>query len=341
MKSFLLILLIGLTSVVQGQIKIDSFFTLTGSADTYFRTNLNSTNDAGNGGTVAPPTSFANLPGFAVGMFNLIGKYETKKSGFVADLVFGPRGKDAVFNSQGSLNIVNQAYAYYKPTEKLTLTLGKFNTFVGYEVISPVLNYHYSTSYMFSYGPFSHAGLKVNYDLGKGFGAMIGVFNPTDFTDFNPNGTYYAGAQLSYVFEKGAVYLNTLMDDDFMQLDLTTTFAISDDLSLGLNATNATDNFYGAAIYANYKTSESLSFGIRSEYFKDNGLGLLDLEEPSSTGNDVLDLTVSANITLGNLRIIPEYRMDMFSAELVTPDFSKADRSDKLSSLLIAAVYSF
>jgi Putative beta-barrel porin-2, OmpL-like. bbp2 len=341
MRSILLFLFIGLTSIVNGQIKLDSFFTLTGSADTYFRANLNSTNDAENGGTLAPPTSFANLPGFAVGMFNLIGKYETKKSGFVADLVFGPRGKDAVFNSPGSLNIVNQAYAYYKPTDKLTFTLGKFNTFVGYEVISPVLNYHYSTSYMFSYGPFNHAGFKINYDLGKGFGAMVGVFNPTDFTDFNPNGTYLAGAQLSYAFEKGAVYLNTLMDGDFMQLDLTTTYAASDNLNLGLNATNASDNFYGAAIYANYKTSESLSFGIRSEYFKDNGLGLLDMEEPASTENDVLDLTLSANIKLGNLRIIPEFRMDMFSADLVVPDFTKVDRKDKLSSFLLAAVYAF
>jgi Putative beta-barrel porin-2, OmpL-like. bbp2 len=170
---------------------------------------------------------------------------------------------------------------------------------------------------------------------------MVGVFNPTDFTDFNPNGTYLAGAQLSYAFEKGAVYLNTLMDGDFMQLDLTTTYAASDNLNLGLNATNASDNFYGAAIYANYKTSESLSFGIRSEYFKDNGLGLLDLEEPASTENDVLDLTLSANIKLGNLRIIPEFRMDMFSADLVVPDFTKVDRKDKLSSFLLAAVYAF
>jgi len=341
MKTFLLPLFICCLFVCQAQIKIDSFFTLSGSADTYFRANLNTTNDIGNGGTVAPPTSFANLPGFAVGMFNLVGKYETSKTGFVADLVFGPRGKDAVFNSEGSLNIVNQAYAYYKPTEKLTLTLGKFNTFVGYEVISPVLNYHYSTSYMFSYGPFSHAGLKINYDLGKGFGAMLGVFNPTDYTDFNPDGTFYAGGQLSYAFEKGAIYLNSLMYDDFMQLDLTTTFSVSDKLNLGLNATNASDNFYGTALYANYSTSESLSFGIRSEYFKDNGLRILDTEEPLSTGNDVLDLTVSANITLGNLRIIPEYRMDMFSTDLVIPDLTKADRTDKLSSLLLAAVYSF
>ena len=131
------------------------------------------------------------------------------------------------------------------------------------------------------------------------------------------------------------------MYDDFMQLDLTTTFSVSDKLNLGLNATNASDNFYGTALYANYSTSESLSFGIRSEYFKDNGIGILDTEEPLSTGNDVLDLTVSANIILGNLRIIPEYRMDMFSTNLVIPDFTKADRTDKLSSLLLAAVYSF
>ncbi|MBK8515943.1 MAG: porin [Saprospiraceae bacterium] len=324
-----------------GQIKLDSFFSISGSVDTYLRANLNSTNDATNGGTLAPYTSFANLPGFSVGMFNLIGKYETEKSGFVADLVFGPRGKDAVFNSQGSLNIVNQAYAYYKPTEKMTLTLGKFNTFVGYEVISPVLNYHYSTSHMFSYGPFNHAGAKINYDLGGGFGAMAGVFNPTDYTDFNPNGNYFFGGQLSYAFEKGSVYVNALADKGFLQLDLTSSFAVSDVFNVGINATNATDNFYGTALYLSYATSDNVSFGIRSEYFKDNGIGIFDTEEPATVGNDVMDFTISANIKLGNLRIIPEIRTDMFSRDLVIPDLSKAGRSDHLSSLLIAAVYSF
>ncbi len=341
MKNILTILFSMTCLISFGQIKIDSFFTLTGSADTYFRTNLNSTNDATNEGTLAPYTSFANLPGFAVGMFNLIGKYETGKSGFVADLVFGPRGKDAVFNSVGSLNIVNQAYAYYKPTEKMTVTLGKFNTFVGYEVISPVLNYHYSTSHMFSYGPFNHAGAKINYDLGDGFGIMAGVFNPTDFTDFNPNGNYYVGGQVSYIFEKGSIYVNALADKGFLQLDLTSSFALSESFNLGINTTNASDNFYGAALYLNYSTGENLSFGVRSEYFKDNGIGIFDTEEPATFGNDVLDFTISSNIKLGNLRIIPEFRIDMYSRDLVIPDASKPGRSDNLSSLLIAAVYSF
>ncbi len=49
-------------------------------------------------GPTAPGTSFANRPGFALGMANLIASYEGEKVGFVADLVFGPRGEEAVFN---------------------------------------------------------------------------------------------------------------------------------------------------------------------------------------------------------------------------------------------------
>jgi Na+-transporting methylmalonyl-CoA/oxaloacetate decarboxylase gamma subunit len=71
-------------------------FTLSGSIDTYFHSSFGYRN----GGTVAPSTSFANLKGFSLGMANLIASYNGEKSGFVADLVFGPRGSDAVFNSE-------------------------------------------------------------------------------------------------------------------------------------------------------------------------------------------------------------------------------------------------
>ena len=51
-------------------------FSVAGSIDTYFR-----------GSDYAPKTSFANLPGFSVGMANVILSYEGEKSGFVADFV--------------------------------------------------------------------------------------------------------------------------------------------------------------------------------------------------------------------------------------------------------------
>ncbi len=74
----------------------ESTFNFSGTVDTYFRTSFSED-------PVAPGTSFANLNGFALGMANFIVSYEGEKSGFVADVVFGPRGSDAVFGSSGIL----------------------------------------------------------------------------------------------------------------------------------------------------------------------------------------------------------------------------------------------
>lgn len=326
------------------QIKLDSSFTISGSIDTYFRANLNSTNDGLNGGTLAPGTSFANLPGFSLGMFNLVSTYEGKNTGFTADLVFGPRGNEAVFGSEGSLNIVNQLFAYWSPSDKVTLTLGNFNTFLGYEVISPASNFNYSTSYMFSYGPFSHTGFKADFDLGGGFSGMLGVFNPTDFTDFNPFGfdALAGGAQLGYENDKGGAWLNFILSDEFYQIDLTTGWQATDKVYVGVNATTAKDAFSGAALYLQLATSESLSLGIRGEYFLDQGVGVVDFDIEDGEDEGVFDLTLSANYKVGNLTLIPEIRLDAFSQDIVMPDFENpTDMQGSLSSFLLAAVYSF
>ncbi len=342
MKNIFTLMFTLMTLTSFAQIQLDSSFTLSGSIDTYFRTNLNSTNDALNGGTIAPGTSFANLPGFSLGMFNLIGTYEGKKTGFTADLVFGPRGNEAVFGSEGSLNIVNQLYAYWNVTDKFTLTLGNFNTFLGYEVISPASNFNYSTSYMFSYGPFSHTGLKADIDLGKGFSAMVGVFNPTDFTDFNPFSKYVGGAQLGYENGKGSAYLNLILSENFYQIDLTTGWQATEKFYVGLNATTAQDAFSGAALYLQLAASDALSFGVRGEYFMDDGIGVVDLVLEDEDTESVFQTTLSANYKIGNLTIIPEVRLDAFSQEVVMPDFEKPTETEKsLASFLVAVVYSF
>jgi hypothetical protein len=123
-------------------------FSFSGSVDTYFHSTLETTNSF-YGGLNAPASAFADQKGFGLGMVNLVASYSAKRSGVVADLVFGPRGRAAVFTS--SQGIINQMYAYYKLADNITLNLGQFNTFLGYEVISPAVNFHYSTSYMFSY----------------------------------------------------------------------------------------------------------------------------------------------------------------------------------------------
>lgn len=42
---------------------------------------------------------------------------------------------------------------------------------------------------------------------------MLGVMNPTDLTEFNPNGSYAFGAQLGYSDQ----FLNVLVDPNFLK----------------------------------------------------------------------------------------------------------------------------
>jgi hypothetical protein len=286
---------------------------------------------------------------------NLIAGYEGEKVGFVADLVFGPRGEEAVFGSPfGSANIVNQLYVYWNVSESTKLTFGNFNTFLGYEVISPAANFNYSTSYMFSYGPFSHAGLKADFDLGNDWSAMLAVMNPTDFTDINPFAELSFGAQLGYsgqylnfLFGKQgfneALVDGTLEDTDIkslFQIDYTGGFDLSEEFYLGLNATyQDTDGvgFYGAALYPQYKTSESFAIGLRGEYFAEMenygaiGTGVAD--------SDVFAITLTGSATIGDLVIKPEIRLDSASDDFFLDN--DLEPSDSLASFLLAAVYSF
>jgi len=324
---------------------------VSGSVDAYFRSNINGTNDP-ESGTIAPSSSFANLPGFALGMINIVGTYEKGNVGAVADLVYGPRGADAVFGSPASLNIVNQLYVYWNVSDAVTLTLGNFNTFLGYEVISPLDNFNYSTSYLFSYGPFSHTGLKADFNFGEGFSGMIAVMNPTDATDFNPTNDYVGGLQLGYANNSGSIYLNSIISDGFFQFDLTAGLNFTDSFYGGINFSSASnDNFLGGALYFQVATGKQFSLGLRGEYFQDQGINVLGFD-PTETNNNfarsiandenIIALTLSGNYKVGNLTLIPEIRIDSFSVDdVVIMNSNDADLSNNLSSFLLAGVFSF
>jgi len=358
--------------------------TLSGSLDAYFRTNFNGSNKGEN--FQAPATSFANLPGFSLGMANVIATYQGKKVGAVADLVFGPRGEDAVFGSPlysggmaGSSQMVNQLYVYWNVSDKVTLTMGNFNTFLGYEVISPTANFHYSTSYMFSYGPFSHTGLKANIKLSDKWSLLGAVMNPTDMTEFNLNGTYTFGGQLAYSTDAGNTYLNVVYGDQdgklnsgdnlvsgttslgkTFQIDLTTGVDISPAFSVGVNTTYQTiapgevftqseiqdlngdgAGFYGMAAYLQAKPKDSFGIGFRGEYFSVFNSGLSEVVGLNTKGNgNVFAGTLSGNIKVAdNLTFIPELRMDSMKEEFFVS--RDLNGSKGLVSFLFAAVFSF
>ena len=302
-------------------------FNISGSIDTYYRSS-----------EYAPGTSFGNLPGFALGMANVILSYEGEKSGFVADLVFGPRGADAVFNSTGSSNIVNQLYAYYNVSDSFTLTLGNFNTFLGYEVISPVANFNYTTSYMFSYGPFSHTGIKADIAVSEDISLMLGVLNSTDMTEFQPVGDdFMIGAQLGLFGQ----YINYLGGGSagVSQIDFTGGFNITEDFFLGINATSYSDDsdveFSGVALYPQYSFSETFALGARFEAFSEDGLGAIG---SISGEGDNTSFTLTGNYTQGNFILKPELRLDTASGQFYS---NAGGATDNLATFIVAAIYSF
>jgi hypothetical protein len=308
----------------------DPTFNFSGTVDTYFRASF--TEDP-----VAPGTSFANLNGFSLGMANFIVSYEGEKSGFVADVVFGPRGSDAVFGSVGnSSEMVNQLYAYYNIAEGVTVTLGNFNTFLGYEVISPAANFNYSTSYMFSYGPFSHTGAKVDFSISDDVSLMVGVFNQTDQTEANYDRYTAFGAQLGLYGQ----YINLLAGDEYFQLDYTGGFDLSDSFFLGINATTATlagdTGFAGVALYPQLTASDNFAIGLRGEFFSEtDGFGAL----VSDGDADNFSLTLTGSFTSGNFIFKPELRLDSASSEIFA--ISPTETSESLASFVMAMIYTF
>ncbi|WP_303316919.1 outer membrane beta-barrel protein [Flavivirga abyssicola] len=308
---------------------------ISGTVDTYYKTNLTSSDQAifGSGDEFQSfGTSFADETGFALGMANIIASYEGEKTGVVADVAFGPRADSAT----GGFNL-NQLYAYWNVSEGTTLTLGRFNTYLGYEVISPAANFNYSTSYLFSNGPFSHVGLKADFSLSDDFSLMLAVMNATDVNS-NTTGDYALGAQLGYAGQ----FLNFYYDSGVVlgfEIDYTGGFDLSDSFFLGINgayADNDGNGFYGAALYPQLATCDSFSIGLRGEYFSelgDNGLFA------GSEDDSVLAVTLTGSYTIENLIIKPELRLDSNSEEVYFDSDLEATKS--LAAFTLAAIYSF
>ena len=346
------IALAGFTATAQEE-GAESALQLSGSVDANFGANINGRNGADN---TELPTSFYNTDGFSVGMFNLVASKQVGKVGFVADVAYGPTA-DAAINGVDSdenrttSSVVNQLFVSYAVSEGTTLTLGRFNTFLGYEVISPTGNFNYSTSYLFSAGPFSHTGLKADFTLSEEFSLTAAILNSTDASVVeNTNGKYTGGLQLGYAVDNGSAFLNFLYgrngasDEETFQVDLTTGWDISEEFYLGLNASyNTTDgsDFYGAALYPQYALSESFTLGLRFEYYEETefGGGLLSNEDLLLADADVFATTLTGSYSVGALTIKPELRLDSASEDFFAEDAT--DFTDSLAVFRLGAIYAF
>jgi len=327
----------------------ESPFSISGFVDAYYAYSFN---DA------AFPTSFTeSLNSFNLGMANVVFSKEGKV-GFVADIAFGPRAETAngYVNDDGSissLSLIKQLYVTYSPLEALTFTAGNFGTHVGYEIIDSPGNINYSTSYMFSNGPFYHTGIKADVSLSESVGLMVGLFNDTD-SKIDEVAGKHLGAQLSFESGDFAGYLNFLSGQEVeeteftskmtsSQIDLTATYQATEALGLGVNATSKSFNtdggddasWSGAALYANYAFSDGFTLGLRGEYIGDKD-GLIT----GVTDNSLFAFTASGNFHVGALTIIPEIRFDSGKEE-ATFTALDGEALKTTSGFIMAIIYAF
>ena len=306
----------------------ESKLKVSGTVDVYGTTNF--VDGAGAPGLLIANPQNAN--GFGLGMANTVFAYEGSKSGVVADIAFGPRADDA--NMAGA---INQLYAYYNVSESTTITAGQFNTFLGYEVISPAANFNYSVSYLFNAGPFSHTGVKLDYAASEDLSFMLAVTNAHGIAsnDANPGGETQFGAQVGF---KGQ-YLNFIYGadgaaTDAIYLDYTGGFDLSDSFYVGINAAYANSDdldagYQGVAVYLENSFSETFSLGLRPEFFTwTSGAGDAKVMALTLTGSTQLD---------DNLKLITEFRYD--SSDDAAIEVFPTETN--VSALTIAAVYSF
>jgi hypothetical protein len=234
----------------------------------------------------------------------------TGRAGYHIGVIYG-QAAEAINGSTGtdaSNLALKEAYVdYIAPVGKgLLLTLGKFVTPAGAEVIESNGNWNYSRSILFYYAiPYFHFGLSGKYtfnpkvsltgylvngwnnsqeqNTGKTYGASLAL-TPNKYLSIYEN--YLAGPQ-DDAFLNGA---HSSPNSNYRQLSDTVInytptakwaftangdYGYGDKYPISATANSKAVSWWGAAGYAKYATSAKSYFAVRYEYFSDpNGFAL-------------------------------------------------------------------
>jgi hypothetical protein len=342
------LVVIGNVVIAQDSTK-KSNLSITGSVDAYYRYNFHNAKDSGITNNF---TSFTNSQNsFELGMASVRADYTTGKVTGVVDLGFGRRAEEFSYNDKGGLTAIKQAYLSVAATDKLKFTMGKWATHVGYELVDAYLNRNYSMAYMFSYGPFFHTGIKAEYTAGN-FGFMLGVANPTDHVSASFGKKMVLG-QVSWGTSKAKFYVNYQGGKDIdansiNQVDVVATITPSDKFSIGYNGTmqsvklngksGGSDSWWGSALYLNVDPTKVFGLTLREEYFDDTK-GVSGLTVACGKATSVLATTLSGNIHIDNLTIIPEFRLDNSKEAIFTKNPNELVKST--GTFILAATWHF
>lgn len=156
---------------------------------------------------------------------------------------------------------------------------------------------------------------------------MIGQFSTASSNDkfkayFNYQGSYGGSFNLSH-------------------FDVVLTDAVTDKFSIGYNGTvqsvkpagGSGNSWWGSALYLNVDPTSTFGITLRGEYF-DNKKAIV-----SAPATSIFDLTLSPNIKVGKLIIIPELRFEDAKDKIYVKNDGTSTKGT--ASFILAAAYSF
>lgn len=285
------------------------------------------------------------------------------EAGFRIDTMYGEDAQliDFTGGFDGSVNddlTLYQAYvSYIAPVGNgLTLDLGRFATWHGYEVIESPANANFSRSFMFGLAiPFTHTGLRATYPINDMLEISGGITQGWDVVEDNndaktwhaaiwwtPMETVFIGNSFAY----GPEMAGNSSDYTFLY-DLVATWNFMEAWTLGGNfdwgtsedavGGTADADWWGIAGYLQYDFTEQAYVALRGEYFNDEdntrfGIGAfpeIEVWEITATlGYEVTD----------NLLTRLEYRHDDAEDDIF---FDEGGFEDSQDTIAAEVVYSF
>jgi hypothetical protein len=238
----------------------------------------------------------------------------------------------------------------------LQCKVGHFYAPVGYEVVPTVGNFFPNLPYTFQYGePFTMTGAlfswKISDDVSVGGGTVNGwdnfdnsnpfwSFVGTYTENFSDGGALAIAAVASNELTQNAVYRNRYLQTNVYSRPLA---GISDRLNYVIQSDFGYQNdallngrdawWYGVNQYLFYKVSDCMSYGVRAEWFRDDGgyrvggfLGTTTANSNSTRGlpnaftgynGSFYEITFGANWKYSaNTTVRPYVRFDWFSGDI-------------------------
>lgn len=204
--------------------------------------------------------------------------------------------------------------------------LGHFYTIIGYEVVTATGNFFYSHAYTMQYAePFTHTGALFNYSLNENWSLSSGAVLGWDNFDQDLDNWNYLGS-VSWVNDEASTSVawsiitggvDNSSSDNRTMYSLVVTHNFTDELQYVFqhdfgyqeNAASEGDNalWYGINQYLFYQYTDTLSLGLRGEWFRDNNGTRIIEDEPGS----YFEITAGVNWSPKSWLIIrPEIRYD-------------------------------